>query len=199
MADIGHQLKRKFSFFVSPMSPSQISFVGVKTPRSNFSCLSPFNSPYIILAHNSPADMTGEAFEMEDSFPGLPHQVQRWDTQPATATFRTKPPETYYCSLRFPIRNRHTLDKTACNILVWDSQAATATFSLLFTTRNHHILDFYMTFLFFLKKFFYKPQVNFSMLTCAMCFVHVLHSTYKGVCVNVCHLNVGKKEGGGSI
>jgi hypothetical protein len=40
-----------------------------------------------------PADVAGEALEMEDSVPGLPHQVQGGNAQPTTSTFRTKPSE----------------------------------------------------------------------------------------------------------
>ena len=40
-----------------------------------------------------PTYEAGEALEMEDFVPGLPHQVTGGDTTPAPATLRTKPPE----------------------------------------------------------------------------------------------------------
>ena len=42
-----------------------------------------------------PADEAGEALEVEDLVPRLPHQVLGRDTLPTPATLRTKPPAEY--------------------------------------------------------------------------------------------------------
>jgi hypothetical protein len=109
----------------------------------------------------------------------LKHNTVLWDSQPATATFRTKPPETYYCNLRFPTRNRHTLDQIACNILVWDSQSATATVSLLLTPATSTFWTFAWFSYFSWRNF--STNLKWISLCFPLCNVHVLHSTYKGV------------------